>query len=205
MSIWNPERYDYEDTNFIKHLQKMHERVPMILSEALEYALKHTETIAVKRFMRTFDVVTTTRVMRSEKSKVCLATYSGSSTIICYLGITKYNLSFSGFDLLTWTDYDYLIFRLSLYFRYSCGDIEFEDDSFALSTQKSNIKSFLIELNKDYQDNSDTSIFKPYIVDNIQYLDRILEISHEEGFTELLTVILNITKDLPKEQPELRL
>jgi hypothetical protein len=205
MSIWDPDRYDSSDKEFLKqfliHIDIIHEKLPMMLLQAFDYALRYTETDLVKMILRTFEVSAQTHTLAYTKPKVIFITYAVGASLICYLCSQRFLVKFNGITKVTWADYDYVVFRLALYFRYSCGNIDFDDDSYAAS----NIKSFLTELNKDYQNDSEISMLESFVKDYQWHLDQIIEICNEEGFAELLTVILNITKDFPKEQPELRL
>lgn len=212
MSIWNPDRYDSSDKEFLKqflrHIDIIHEKLPMMLLQAFDYALRYTETDLVKVILRTFEVSAQTHTLAYTKPKVIFITYAVDASLICYLGSQRFLVNFNGITKFTWTawtDYEYVVFRLALYFRYSCGNIDFDDDSYAASKRKLNIKSFLTELNKDYQNDSETSMLESFVKDYQRHLDQIIKICNEEGFTELLIVIMNITKDFPKEQPELRL
>lgn len=205
MSIWNPDRYDSSDTEFLRHIDTIYEKMPTMLSQAFDYALRYTETDLVKVILRTFEVSAQTHTMAYTKPKVIFITYAIDASLICYLGSQRFLVNFNGITKVTWTDYDYVVFRLPLYFRYSCGNIDFDDDSYAASKRKSNIKSFLAELNKDYQNDNETSMLESFVKEYQQYLDQIIEICNKSGFTELISVILNLTKDFPRNQSDFKL
>lgn len=102
------------------------------------------------------------------------------------------------------------VYRLSLYFKYKC-DFPFTDDSFASTVPDDSDLfiewqcNYLSALNYDLQHGLDTSILKSFVLDNLSYLDTMLDICNKGNMQELLMFILNVTQDVPKSETIFRI